>query len=237
MDVDFAEFARSIQKDLFGDKEKAAEAARVLAEREARSEAARRANLLQGAEMRIAEAGIPRRVLDKVRELQESSLADLGGELPSPIPECMRLVADGPTDIVVALGPVGEGKSVAAGYALIAALEQGKTGLWRTGVQIATELASWDKEDAGVRRRAALVDILAVDDLGLEPDREQKAARRIADLLKLRYESRLKTVVTSNIADAPTFLARYGSALADRLRTRHGLLTLCGGNAYRKNQR
>lgn len=231
---EFLDFAKGLQADLFGTPEKAQAQAEKQAELEAQRVQAEKANNREAAGMRLFDAGIPSEVESVVRQVIRDGIDDPSWEYPDPIPQAMRAVTQGPTRLVVLLGPPGEGKSVAAGFALTHALEMGRQGLWRTGVQLAKELRSWDKSDVKIRHRAEGVDILVVDDLGLESARNASVAPALAGLLLSRFEAGRSTIVTSNIRGPEELRQRYGAQIFDRLRTRGGLLFLCTGKDYRK---
>jgi hypothetical protein len=231
---EFLDFAKGLQADLFGSPEKSKAQAEKQAELEHKRVQAEKANNREAAGMRLFDAGIPSEVEAVVRRVIRDGVDDPTWEYPDPIPQAMRAVTEGPTRLVVLLGPPGEGKSVAAGFALTHALELGRQGLWRTGVQLAKELRSWDKADVRVRHRAEQVDILVVDDLGLESARNPSVAPALAGLLLSRFEANRATIVTSNIRSPQELKQRYGAQVYDRLRTKGGLLFLCNGKDYRK---
>ena len=229
---EFAEFAETIRADLFGKPERAKAHEAKQAAIAKRAELADTANRRQGARARIVDAGIPDRVMSVVREVQGSCI-DPGYELADPIPQAMRAIQPGPTVLLVLLGPPGEGKSVAAGYALAHAIETGRQGLWRTGVQLARELGSWDRQDSAMRHRAHDCDVLVIDDAGMESARDPKSGPLIAGLLLSRYEAERPTIVTSNLPRPDDLRIRYGAQIIDRLRTSGGLIWRCVGRNYR----
>lgn len=100
------------------------------------------------------------------------------------------------------LGPTGRGKSYAATWAL--AEQQGS---WLAATECRVD--GWDD----LRPKAATSRLLVLDDLGREPT--GWAARELADVLELRHNRGLRTVVTSNLT-ADRLAERYGERLASR---------------------
>ncbi len=111
-------------------------------------------------------------------------------------------VADESTRTLLLLGPTGRGKSFAATWAVA---EAGAAWLSAADVRV----AEWDD----LRPRAVSARLLVVDDLGREPN--GWAQRELADLLELRHNRGLRTIVTSN-TPAARIAAVYGDRLASR---------------------
>lgn len=219
---------RAVQADLFGGKASEEHRAKQ-AEQAERMEQTRSANLAQGAHMRIADAGIPKGVVAVVRAIQEGDLCDMFAELPDPIPQAIRAFEAGPTRLVGLFGPVGSGKSVAAGYALIGALEGGRHGMWRTG----SELGELGLDGDALRRRASAVDRLVIDDLGVEVS-DPRMATKIASVILARFDALRPTIVTSNLSDRAELKARYGPQVIDRMMGKGGFAMTCKDQGYRR---
>lgn len=111
-------------------------------------------------------------------------------------------VADGATRTLLLLGPTGRGKSYAATWAIAEA-----GGVWLSAADC--RVAEWDD----LRPRAVAARLLVVDDLGREPN--GWAQRELADLLELRHNRGLRSIVTSN-TPAARIAAIYGDRLASR---------------------
>lgn len=114
------------------------------------------------------------------------------------------LVADELTRTLLLLGPTGRGKSYAATWAVA---EAGASWLSAADVRV----AEWDD----LRPRALSSKLLVVDDLGREPN--GWAQRELADLLELRHNRGLRTIVTSNLP-----VGRIATVYGDRLASRWG---------------
>ena len=110
--------------------------------------------------------------------------------------------ADRPLRTLLLLGPTGRGKSFAATWLLV---ELG--GVWLAATDC--RVAGWDDW----RAKAVAARVLVVDDLGREST--EWAAREMADLLELRHNRGLRSVVTSNLP-LPKLFERYGERLASR---------------------
>jgi hypothetical protein len=112
------------------------------------------------------------------------------------------LLADDHARTLLLVGPTGRGKSFAATWAIA---EGG--GAWLAAADC--RVAEWND----LRPRAAGARLLVLDDLGREST--DWSARELADLLELRHNRGLRTIVTSNL---PTrkLAERYGERLASR---------------------
>jgi DNA replication protein DnaC len=110
-------------------------------------------------------------------------------------------------------GDVGTGKSVAAAWALLEVARAGQTVAFRR----AAEVARLSGFDAGAEELARLkrVGLLVLDDLGTECATGWGTSI-LHELLDTRHESKLRTIVTSNLKRADA-RARLGDRLADRV--------------------
>lgn len=126
--------------------------------------------------------------------------------------------------LLVLSGPVGTGKSLAAVWALwdwrVATARRDPWGklrylhdgrMWVAAPHLA-RMKGWGEDIEQVER----VGFLVIDDLG-EEDATEKTLTRIGNVTTARFAHGLHTVITTNL-NAPTFRARYGDRLIDRLR-------------------
>lgn len=126
---------------------------------------------------------------------------------------------------LVMLGDVGQGKTTAAAAV---ALEWARhhrwnsqpTGanaqpfVWLDGPRLRT-LGAWGEAAADLLASAAMAELTILDDAGWDGDARAKEA--VASVLLERVDHKRSTVLTSNLK-GDDFRARYGQALADRLR-------------------
>lgn len=86
----------------------------------------------------------------------------------------------------------------------------------------ALQLANWasSQEETPIYTAAVNEPFLAIDDLGTEPPAVKLYGTErlpLADLLVARYDSRLPTIITTNLGPAG-IAERYGERIADRIR-------------------
>ena len=124
-----------------------------------------------------------------------------------PLKAVQRLLA-GDGILLVLAGEPGRGKSFAAAYAL-----SQRRGLWHRAPELARPPAE-DEPDPVVRLRA--VQLLVLDDVGLEHSPGGYALSRILDVLDAREEQELPSIVTTNLSPAG-FRDRYGERIASRI--------------------
>lgn len=219
---------------------KAAERARIIAEWEAacpeiardlpeawaldeKWEAARRAREAQTrreAELpgRLKRAGVPLRALEAWRTPGESlALGHVRAFLPMDLTFCLLL------------GGPGAGKTVAAVEAVAFALRQDRTARFVRAAEVA-RLSNWGDDAERLRDDLHFAGLLVIDDLAAETITEQWLSV-FHELIDERYESRRKTVITSN-ATRETLAKRYGARFADRMR-HDGKAFECGEKSLR----
>ena len=189
---------------------------RAQAEKQLRDEEEeKKARAAQEAEVRLTDAGIPRRI----RDLMHDSLGDSRalarvrqwyGARPDEA-WCLVLSAD-----------KGSGKSVAAGWWL---REFGADGYkpkhdgdtyrrWWTG----TDLAVLDWYGGDAKAVSEMPGPLVIDDLGAEfTDAKGFFQQRLDALIDARYREYRPTLITTNLS-ARDFQQRYGQRVADRIR-------------------
>ncbi len=126
---------------------------------------------------------------------------------------------------LVMLGDVGQGKTVAAAWCAVEwargypwnKLPTGSNErpmVWLDGPRL-RELGSFDEAAADLLASAATAQLTIVDDAGR--DGSPRAMEALSDVLMERVDNYRPTVLTSNLK-GEQFRARYGVALADRLR-------------------
>jgi hypothetical protein len=119
--------------------------------------------------------------------------------------------ANGPARVLVLSGGPRVGKTVAACWVVH---HLGKSALFYN-----PELLGRYGGDDGYRLRAAACGLLIVDDLGTEAvDEAGRFQARLEALLCTRYDSGLRTILTTNLA-AGAFAKRYGDRVAARIQT------------------
>lgn len=186
-------------------------------------EAARRAREAQArreAQLpeRLGSVGAPPRALEAWRSPVESvALGHVRAFLPMDLTFCLLL------------GGVGAGKTVAAVEALAFALRQDRTARFVRAAQVA-RLSNWGDDADALRDDLHFTAMLVLDDLGAETISEQWLSI-FHELINERYESRRKTVITSN-ATRETLAKRYGARFADRMR-HDGRVFECGEKSMR----
>jgi len=111
-------------------------------------------------------------------------------------------LADEQLRTLALLGPTGRGKSFASTWVLA---EQ--AGAWLSATEC--RVGGWDD----LRPRAVSARLLVLDDLGREGS--EWAARELADVLELRHNRGLRTLVTSNLT-AERIADRYGERVSSR---------------------
>ena len=118
----------------------------------------------------------------------------------------------GPAVWCLILGPRGTGKSVAARWAVEELAATGRWARMTTAVRVG-RLSTWD--DAGELDRLESADLLAVDDVGTEPDTDH-ARVTLRSLLDERHERGRRTILTSNLIGGQ--LSRWlGERITDRI--------------------
>lgn len=165
---------------------------RIQAER-----AAQEAQAAKEAEARLlAQLGLPERVLEVLRGAfveTDATRATAGSWL-----------------LLCLSGNPGNGKTVAAARWLL----ERRGGLFLK----AAELARWDRYDAAKMRLLLRAPSLVVDDLGTEyQDKSGNFMALFDELVDYRYDHRLATVLTTNLAK-DDFALRYGERVIDRMR-------------------
>jgi hypothetical protein len=138
---------------------------------------------------------------------------------------------------LVMAGDVGQGKTVAAAWC---ALEWARNHPWNslpTGSNDSPcawidgpgmrKLGAWGEEAQDLLASAATAQLTVLDDAGREGDR--RAFEALSDMLMERLDRNRVTIVSSNVK-GEMFRARYGMALADRLRTRAVIVSSKGAS-------
>lgn len=136
---------------------------------------------------------------------------------------------------LVMAGDVGRGKTTAAAWC---ALEWARHHPWNSqptgsnqqpfawidgrGMRL---LGEWGEEAQDLLACAATAELTVIDDAGKEGDR--RAYEALSDLLTERVDRNRTTILSSNMK-GEMFRARYGIALADRLRARAVMPSLKG---------
>lgn len=144
---------------------------------------------------------------------------------------------------LVLVGAPGTGKSVAAAWVVLQAARawdwNGQpTGgdlapfVWLEGTRLSALSVLGDRE-AGELDAAARTRLLVLDDAGREGNRP--ALEALSDVMTERLDKRRPTALTTNLTGQP-FLARYGTALADRFRTSAVVVNLARSESLRKPQ-
>jgi len=169
-------------------------------------------------------------VLSKVARLgvPASALFAIRNEKPT---ECLKAAQLWwPSDrrtfpALVMLGDVGQGKTVAAAWCCVEwargypwnKLPTGSNEspmVWLDGPRL-RQLAAFDERAADLLAAAATAQLTVIDDGGREGS--ARAMEALSDVLMERVDNFRATVLTSNLK-GEQFRARYGTALADRLR-------------------
>jgi DNA replication protein DnaC len=121
---------------------------------------------------------------------------------------------ESPKPWLVLLGSSGQGKSIAAAWALRRCAEKGSTVAWAQADTLAVLAGGFGGEERAERLRH--VDVLVMDDIGTEHASEfSRSVMR--GILQARHEDLLRTIVTSNQAGAE-FRETVGVRLARRMR-------------------
>lgn len=121
---------------------------------------------------------------------------------------------ESPKPWLVLLGSSGQGKSIAAAWALRRCAEKGAAVAWAQADSLAVSAGGFGGEERAARLRQ--VDVLVMDDIGTEHASEfSRSVMR--GILQARHEDLLRTIVTSNQAGAE-FRETVGVRLARRMR-------------------
>lgn len=141
-----------------------------------------------------------------------------------------RLWLSVPSKVLVLIGDVGQGKTVAAAYAAMRCLER--------GVRYVKEpqLVQWTQHVSREPQMDELRDVslLVVDEVGTAETRHSEAAAvALTDLIDTRLGGRKRTIVCGNVPTVEAFVQRYGVRLADRLRESGIIVELRGGSRRR----
>ena len=159
-------------------------------DRAEREEAAKRTRMAQEAHWR--ESGIPERVIDLLR-LGIDSRASAAG--------VRKWLSGCKTFMVLARNP-GPGKTVAAGWAVSE----------RPGGAFvkARDVAWMGQYDHEARQRLIRASVLALDDLGAEPEDKGGWGRAtIYGIIDSRYDAKARTIITTNLSHR-AITERYG---------------------------
>ena len=161
--------------------------------------------------------GVPRRVAEILPHAQST-------EAVSSVSDFV----DGPGTFLILAGGVGCGKTVAAcsaakrggAFFFVDALDLVKVGLYGERAEI-----FWEHAEGA--------EMLVLDDIGVEPrDEKGYAQAALEDLINKRYNSKRKTILTTNLS-ADVFRSKYcqgpgGGRLGDRLREAGEWVALTG---------
>lgn len=181
---------------------------------------------------RVQKLGVPAQALFAIRN-----------EKPT---DCLKAAQDWwPTDkrvfpVLAMVGDVGQGKTVAAAWCVVEwarrypwnSLPTGsneKPMVWLDGPRL-RELAAFGEEAADLLASAATAELTVVDDAGR--DGSPRAIEALSDVLLERIDNFRATILTSNLK-GEAFRARYGTALADRLRSSAAVPKLTGSSMRR----
>lgn len=137
--------------------------------------------------------------------------------------------------VLALVGDVGQGKTVAAAWCVVEwargypwnSLPTGTNQqpmVWLDGPRL-RELSSFSEEAQDLLAAAATAELTVVDDAGR--DGSPRAIEAVSDVLMERVDRMRATVLTSNLK-GEAFKARYGAALADRLRAVAAVPKLAG---------
>lgn len=148
-------------------------------------------------------------------------LKALRGVRETPCLEAARAFIDGDRKLLVLLGSVGVGKSVAAAWACleltarILAAEEAARSEPVCFVHATTfgRISEFDRNDREWFESLKRCRVLMLDDLGTEHLKEQ-GQEMFIELLELR---RGRTILTSNL-DKRAFVGRYGTRVAERIK-------------------
>jgi hypothetical protein len=164
-------------------------------------------------------AGVRRRKRIAEMEIPERALAVAGGKLLET--DARRLI-EGDAIITCLSGNPGVGKSIAAAEWLLRH-ESGRF----------TKAASLARVDRSHVAKILHTPALVLDDLGAEYlDHKGYLLALLDELIDIRYDARLPTVITSNL-DEHVFRMRYGERIIDRIREL-GRFVIVGGDSMRK---
>lgn len=120
----------------------------------------------------------------------------------------------GPKTFLVLAGEMGLGKSVASAWAVLSTLYRGGTAAMRRVREVAT-LSSYD-EGAAVLRMLKTVDLLVLEDPGTE-QQTGWGTSILFELLDTRHQSKLKTIITTNLNPKEELKARLTERVISRL--------------------
>jgi DNA replication protein DnaC len=139
----------------------------------------------------------------------------------APVVEVLRSdwLEDEPASLLLA-GPVGRGKTGLAIASLKAEIARGRSGLFVESPSLLDRIRQTFDDVLGVKEHelyAAVrdVDVLVIDDLGKEPPTDWVRARLFV-LLNDRYNSRRRTIITTNLTSAD-LVERIGEASVSRI--------------------
>ncbi len=121
--------------------------------------------------------------------------------------------------VLTLAGPPGCGKSVAAGQGVMlwltgrhpwAGFRSGRGPKWIRAESLGS-IPSWQEVDESIAKAGLLV----IDDVGIEAQRDDSAAR-VRSLLVYRHDDERPTIITTNL-QWNHLRERYGSQVADRM--------------------
>lgn len=128
-------------------------------------------------------------------------------------------------------GSPSGGKSVAATWAMRCAVEGGRSA-WMVRAVEESRQSLYSQEANDRVKRMRRVGMLVIDDMGTEMHGEVWK-QTLDDVIDARYQSRLSTVMTSNL-EAEVFAKRYGERIAERIR-HDGMVVNAGNVSLRKS--
>lgn len=182
-----------------------------------------------GWERRLEQLGVPLDVRRSLRGTHETLALTAAG----------AFVAERHARFLLLLGDRGVGKSVAAGHVLREFSREHRWDAMATGTpqpavwlqaSALTRVTAWDRADQELLRSVERAQLLVLDDLGDECTEVGLSLTR--DALLERHTKARRTVLTSNLTPE-SFKARYGEALADRIRS-SGMVPVLFGKSLRK---
>lgn len=135
----------------------------------------------------------------------------------------VRSWLEGDTLWCLVVGSIGQGKTVAARWAVGQVLATGRKARLERATDVA-RLSTWD--DAGMLDDIERCSLLALDDLGTEGTSEH-ARTTIRALLDARHEARRRTVITSNLVNG-ALSSWVGDRISDRIRSSHTRVQVSG---------
>lgn len=131
-------------------------------------------------------------------------------------------------------GPVGTGKTCAAIAVMREALANKRSAYFISMVSLLDKLLTLrDKEELyAFEQRLRTTPLLVLDDLGGEyrgKSDESWTRRKIASVIADRYDSKLSTIITTNLT-VEQLKVEYDERMIDRLRSTNRLITLGGAS-------